>query len=87
VKHYIRQYQIVFILTIGYLEVLHSVSQIDVKILSSLKSILSNVHRNYLVFVEFLFKNLSEDQRAKLRVCEDIMRILNERPTNNIQYK
>lgn len=37
----------------------------NVKIFSAVKNIIRNVHRNYLVFIEFICKNLTTEQREK----------------------
>jgi hypothetical protein len=88
VKKLIRQYQIMFILTLGYLELHKKSESMKLKAYTCIKNILTNVHRNYLVFLEFLYKNLSEDQRERTRrVTEKMLTVLNDRPTNKLQYK
>ena len=43
------------------------------KILSAVKNILQNVHKNYLVFVEFICKNLTPEQRVKTQEWASIL--------------
>jgi len=65
VKKLIREYQIIFILTLGYLEIIESVKNTNFKNFSSIKNILANVHNNYLVFLRFLYRFLTDDQKEK----------------------
>lgn len=58
------------------------------KILTSVKNILQNVHKNYLVFVEFINKNLTPEQRNRtLEWASALETILETRPTIKSYYK
>lgn len=87
-KKLIRQYQIAFIMVLGYLECIDSLESLNFKTYSSLKNILNNVHSNYLVFVRFIYKNLSDDQKYQTKdICDQIQKVINDRPTNKSQLK
>lgn len=61
-KKLIKTHQIVLCLLIGYLET-NEISTFKMyKIQSNLNNVISNIHRNYLVFVEFICNNLTEEQ-------------------------
>ena len=88
IRKLIRQYLIMFILTIGYLENVKKAQNLKFKAYSSIKTILTNIHRNYLVFVEFLNKNLSNNQKEKnKRTTNKLLAILSQRSTNKLQPK
>lgn len=53
-KKLIRQQQIILVLVVGYIELMESKIIKSLKIMSSVKNILANAHKNYLVFVEFI---------------------------------
>ena len=46
----------------GYIETMDASDFNNVKIYSAIKNVIRNVHRNYLVFVEFICKNLTPEQ-------------------------
>lgn len=58
------------------------------KNLSSIKNIMTNVHKNYLIFVEFICKNLTSEQRTKTKEwVEELFNILQNRPEAKNYYK
>ena len=84
----IRQQQIILILTLAYVELLDSSSFRNVKIISSLKNIMINIHKNYLVFVEFICKNLTNEQRSKTKEwVDELYHILQDRPAAKTYYR
>jgi hypothetical protein len=74
-------------ITLGYLELSKNTGSLKFKDHSSVKNIFTNIHKNYLVFMDFLYKNLTKDQINKTKkITERIFTILNERPTAKIHY-
>ena len=76
------------ILILGYVEQMGSHEFNNVKIYSQIKNVFINVHRNYLVFVEFICKNLTPDQKEKTRDWANCLyNVLQDRPNVKGQYK
>lgn len=72
---------------LGYLELSKNTENLKFKDYSSIKNIFTNIHKNYLVFMDFLYKNLTKDQINKTKkITEQIFTVLNERPTAKIHY-
>jgi len=47
-----------------------------------------NIHKNYLVFVEFICKNLTNEQRSKTKEwVDELYRILQDRPAAKTYYR
>lgn len=87
-KKLIRQQQILLLLVIGYIELMEEPIKKSHKTLASIKNIMTNVHKNYLVFVEFICKNLNYEQRTKTKEwVDELYRILEERPAAKTYYK
>ena len=77
----IRQQQVVLVLVLGFAESLAPFELNNSKITRQLKSALKHVHQNYLVFVEFICKNLTQAQKEKTHEwAAALIRILGERP-------
>lgn len=47
---------------LGFIENMEVQDFNNVKLYSAVKNVMRNVHRNYLVFVEFICKNLTPEQ-------------------------
>lgn len=49
--------------------------------MTSIKNILNNLHKNYLIFIEFICKNMTDQQMEKTKLwVNELYRILRERP-------
>jgi hypothetical protein len=73
---------------LGYLEINRSTKNMKIRTLSGIKSVLSNVHKNYLTLLEFLNNSISEMSNDKMWVIsEKIVMVLNERSTYKLHYK
>lgn len=56
--------------------------------MAAVKNILANLHKNYLVFVEFICKNLTHQQKEKTKEwVDELYKILQERPAAKAYYK
>lgn len=87
-KKLIRQQQILLMIVFGFIEQMDATDFNNVKTYSAIKNVMRNVHRNYLVFVEFICKNLTPEQREKTFEWANILfKILTERPTAKSYYK
>lgn len=72
----------------SYLEVNESVLFHNPKIRSSIKNIVNNLHRNYMVFIEFITKNLTDEQfYDSLEWTNKLERVLQIRPVMKCNYK
>jgi len=73
---------------VSYVEVMGQYLNDNPKILNAVKNILQNVHKNYLVFVEFINKNLTPEQRSKTHEwASSLESILEDRPSVKTYYK
>lgn len=53
-RKYIRIQQILLVMTFGYAELMYASLSKNTRNMTSVKNILSNMHKNYLIFVEFI---------------------------------
>jgi len=58
-KKLIRQQQVLLIIIMGFIETMDAIEYNNVKIFSAVKNVIRNVHWNYLVFIEFICRNLT----------------------------
>ena len=87
-KKLIRHQQIIVILIMGFIELMEYKMLKSHQTMTSVKNILANIHRNYLVFVEFICKNLTYQQKTKTKEwVEELYRILEERPVAKTYYR
>ena len=87
-KKLIWTQQIVLATIVSYVEVMGQYLVDNPKILNAVKNILQNVHKNYLVFVEFINKNLTPEQRSKTHEwASSLEAILENRPSVKTYYK
>ena len=87
-KKLIRVQQIIVCITFGYVEL----NEIEVfkksKTMSAVKNIMTNIHKNYLIFVQFVCRNLTDDQKTKTQEwVAQLFYILQNRPDNKSYYK
>ena len=61
-KKLTRQYQLLVSLAFGFIESMTPAEYSNSKIYTSIKNVMRGLHRNYLVFVEFIHKNLTPQQ-------------------------
>jgi uncharacterized membrane protein YkgB len=87
-KKLIRVQQIIVILTLGYLEIMEAEVFKTAKVMSAVKNIMANVHKNYLIFVQFVCRNLTDEQKTKTEEwVGQLFHILQNRPDNKSYYK
>jgi hypothetical protein len=87
-KKLIRHQQILLLLTIGYIELMQTNIYKSSRNLSSIKNIMSNMHKNFLIFVDFICKNLTYQQRTKTKQwVDELYYILNNRPAAKTHYR
>jgi hypothetical protein len=84
----IKTHQILLWIFMSYLEVNESVLFHNPKIRSSIKNIVNNLHRNYMVFIEFITKNLTDEQfYDSLEWTNKLEKVLQIRPVMKCNYK
>lgn len=87
-KKLIRVQQILMLLSIGLIELMESEIFKKSTSISAIKNILANIHKNYLIFIEFICKNLTEHQKQKTKEwVTELFRILQDRPAAKTYYK
>lgn len=87
-KKLIRQQQIILILVMSYIETSECNFLREPQSRSSIKNILENAHKNYLIFVDFICRNLTADQkRQTFSWAEALMTVLKTRSTRKTFYK
>ena len=88
VRKIVRHNLIIFMLTLGYLEIIEDLKSVNFKTFSSIKSIINNAYNNFIIFLKFLYKHLSEEERLRTKDFWDkILYILNERSQVKQYYK
>jgi hypothetical protein len=87
-KKLIRHQQILLMLTVGYVELMSVNIFKSSRNLSSVKNIMSNMHKNFLIFVDFICKNLTYQQRTKTKQwVDELYYILSNRPAAKTHYQ
>ena len=87
-KKLIRVQQILVALTIGYLEIMEDNVYKTAKSISAIKNVLANLHKNYLIFVQFVCRNLTDEQKSKTQEwVRQLFHILQNRPDTKSYYK
>ena len=67
VRKIVRHNLIIFMLTLGYLEIIEDLKSVNFKTFSSIKSIINNAYNNFIIFLKFLYKHLSEEERLRTK--------------------
>lgn len=73
-KKLIKRYQVLFTVFIGYLELNQFAMYTNQKVWNTTKNAIDNLHRNYLVFIEFILANLTKEQNLMAKSCVQALR-------------